>query len=266
MNIFLTGSQAVSSTNLTSDDTLSIRSMSVDETPDYDGRNQAPNDQQFYKSKNSISGIKSDIADLKHDMSDLKNEINDCKNDLNDPFQSIIRPAAKTPVLTPGSRNRINPFLNECIDEGLFQNNYVQQNTKSENSKNLINNNDKFPQQAQQVAESKFENNKSDTWVEPLGCLPVQSQIITSSSQTKITSGVSAEKEVPPVTNGQTLGYDDDAVTSDQSNPEGTSESKNDGSSVGSGGGYDSPYEGTSVVRTQLPPGKVKYIFTTYID
>lgn len=235
--------------------------MSVDETPDYDGRNQAPSDQQFYKSKNSISGIKCEILDLKHDMSDLKNDINDCKNDLNDPFQSIIRPTAKTPVLTPGSRNRINPFLNECIDEGIFQNNYVQQNTKSENSKNLINNNDKFLQQAQ-VADSKFENNKLDTWVEPLGCLPVQSQIITSSSQTKINLGVLAEKEVLPVTNGQTLGYEDDAITSDQSNPEVTSEFKNDGSSVGSGGGYDSPYEGTSVVRTQLPPGKVNTSLT----
>ncbi|KAL0901234.1 hypothetical protein ABMA27_006530 [Loxostege sticticalis] len=101
------GSQAVSSTNLTNDDTLSIRSMSVDDTPDFD---KTMDYTHISRTKNSMAGLRNEITELRNDISELKNEIVESKNELDDPsFEK-----AKTPVLTPGSRNRINPFLRDC--------------------------------------------------------------------------------------------------------------------------------------------------------
>ncbi|XP_073957277.1 kinesin heavy chain 73 isoform X2 [Choristoneura fumiferana] len=103
------GSQAVSSTNLTNDDTLSIRSMSVDDTPDFDKSLEYT---QLSRTKTSMAGLRNEITELRNDISDLKNDIVESKNELNDTsFEK-----AKTPVLTPGSRNRINPFMRDCED------------------------------------------------------------------------------------------------------------------------------------------------------
>ncbi|KAI8438871.1 hypothetical protein MSG28_011210 [Choristoneura fumiferana] len=102
-------SQAVSSTNLTNDDTLSIRSMSVDDTPDFDKSLEYT---QLSRTKTSMAGLRNEITELRNDISDLKNDIVESKNELNDTsFEK-----AKTPVLTPGSRNRINPFMRDCED------------------------------------------------------------------------------------------------------------------------------------------------------
>lgn len=103
------GSQAVSSTNLTNDDTLSIRSMSVDETPDFD---KAMDYTQLSRTKNSMVGLRNEITELRNDINDLKNDIVESKNELDDSSFDKV----KTPVLTPGSRNRINPFLRDCED------------------------------------------------------------------------------------------------------------------------------------------------------
>ncbi|XP_045488528.1 kinesin-like protein KIF13A isoform X8 [Pieris rapae] len=107
------GSQAVSSTNLTNDDTLSIRSMSVDDTPDFDKLDYT----HLSRTKNSMAGLRHEISELRSDITDLKNEIVESKNELED----VAFEKAKTPVLTPGSRNRINPFLRDCeeaMDKG----------------------------------------------------------------------------------------------------------------------------------------------------
>ncbi|CAK1602360.1 unnamed protein product [Parnassius mnemosyne] len=101
------GSQAVSSTNLTIDDTLSIRSMSVDDTPDFDKTMEYT---QFTRTKSSVLGLRNEITELRNDITELKNDIVESKNELDD--SSFDK--AKTPVLTPGSRNRINPFLRDC--------------------------------------------------------------------------------------------------------------------------------------------------------
>ncbi|XP_049881981.1 kinesin-like protein KIF13B isoform X2 [Pectinophora gossypiella] len=100
------GSQAVSSTNLTNDDTLSIRSMSVDDTPDFD---KALDYTHLSRTKTSMAGLRNEITELRNDISELKNEIVESKNELEE--SSFEK--AKTPVLTPGSR-RINPFLRDC--------------------------------------------------------------------------------------------------------------------------------------------------------
>ncbi|XP_047520738.1 kinesin-like protein KIF13B isoform X4 [Pieris napi] len=108
------GSQAVSSTNLTNDDTLSIRSMSVDDTPDFD---KVMDYTHLSRTKNSMAGLRHEISELRSDITDLKNEIVESKNELED----VAFEKAKTPVLTPGSRNRINPFLRDCeeaMDKG----------------------------------------------------------------------------------------------------------------------------------------------------
>ncbi|CAH0727551.1 unnamed protein product, partial [Brenthis ino] len=101
------GSQAVSSTNLTNDDTLSIRSMSVDDTPDFDKTMDYTN---LSRTKTSMAGLRNEITELRNDISELKNEIVESKNEL----EEATFDKAKTPVLTPGSRNRINPFLRDC--------------------------------------------------------------------------------------------------------------------------------------------------------
>ncbi|XP_026320336.1 kinesin-like protein KIF13B isoform X4 [Hyposmocoma kahamanoa] len=99
------GSQAVSSTNLTNDDTLSIRSMSVDDTPDFD---KTMDYTHLSRSKNLV-GLRNEITELKNDITELKNEINESKNEL----EETSFDKTKTPVLTPGSK-RINPFLRDC--------------------------------------------------------------------------------------------------------------------------------------------------------
>lgn len=247
--IFPLGSQAVSSTNLTSDDTLSIRSMSVDDTPDFESRyshTHSNNDQHSTKSKYSVVGLKTDlIADLKNDVNTLRNEMNS-KSELNEPFTST---ATKKTPLTPGIRDRINPFLKEFDEEeGLFDKSNSAMNTTELNlrkSGNITNNSNEGDS-----------DEKSKTWFDPLGCLPVKNQINTS-SQNKTNSDFKGT-QFDNMTNGQIVNDEDDAITSDQSNPEAHSEQKsNDVSSIGSAGDYDSPYEGTSVVKTQLPPGKV---------
>ncbi|XP_039753302.1 kinesin-like protein KIF13B isoform X3 [Pararge aegeria] len=103
------GSQAVSSTNLTNDDTLSIRSMSVDDTPDFD---KTMDYSHLSRTKTSMAGLRNEITELRNDITELKNEIVESKNELEE--TSFENSKAKTPVLTPGSRNRINPFLRDC--------------------------------------------------------------------------------------------------------------------------------------------------------
>ncbi|XP_053609168.1 kinesin-like protein KIF13B isoform X3 [Plodia interpunctella] len=100
------GSQAVSSTNLTNDDTLSIRSMSVDDTPDFD---KTMDYTHISRTKTSMAGLRNEITELRNDISELKNEIVESKNELEDTSYEKV----KTPVLTPGAK-RINPFLRDC--------------------------------------------------------------------------------------------------------------------------------------------------------
>lgn len=111
MRLIPTGSQAVSSTNLTNDDTLSIRSMSVDDTPDFD------KDYTLTRTKHSVAGLRNEITELRNDITDLKNDIVESKNELND---TTLEKHAKTPVLTPGGRNRVNPFLRDCEEKELM--------------------------------------------------------------------------------------------------------------------------------------------------
>ncbi|XP_062524750.1 kinesin-like protein KIF13B isoform X2 [Bombyx mori] len=141
------GSQAVSSTNLTNDDTLSIRSMSVDDTPDFDKSMDYTN---LSRTKNSMVGLRNEITELRNDINDLKNDIVESKNELEDAT------FAKTPVLTPGSRNRINPFLRDCEDA-------VKEESK-------------------------------DQLVDPLGSIPVENAVL--SSQTKSPEPVQVNGEV----------------------------------------------------------------------
>lgn len=105
LNFTLSGSQAVSSTNLTNDDTLSIRSMSVDDTPDFD---RTTDYTHISRTKNSMVGLRNEISELRNDIHDLKNDIVVSKHELDDPtFEK-----SKSPI-TPGGK-RINPFLRDC--------------------------------------------------------------------------------------------------------------------------------------------------------
>ncbi|CAH2050780.1 unnamed protein product, partial [Iphiclides podalirius] len=106
------GSQAVSSTNLSNDDTLSIRSMSADDTPDFD---RTLDYAQFARTRSTVLGLRSEITELKNDITELKNDIVDSKNELSEATNDASFGAkAGTPALTPGSRSRVNPFLRDC--------------------------------------------------------------------------------------------------------------------------------------------------------
>lgn len=217
----VSGSQAVSSTNLTSDDTLSIRSISVDETPDFDSKIKQ-NSQNNKSSENNEN----------------KNESNDSHNIT----------TSKTPALTPGSRNRINPFMKDYENEDFFNDKRLMQRIEPE--KSVI---------KEKTNLDSFENNsKTESWVDPLGCLPVQNQTILQASQNNANNNFLENKPQSITTNGQSTNEEDEtSAVSDQSNNDLETHGSNEGSSVGSSGGYDSPYEGSSIVKMNLPPGKV---------
>lgn len=125
--------------------------MSVDETPDFD---KTMDYTHISRTKNSMAGLRNEITELRNDINDLKNDIVESKHELDD---SMFE-KAKTPVLTPGSRNRINPFLRDCED------------AVKDESKN--------------------------TMVDPLGALPVESAVLSSSKSvdnTQVNGDVSHE-------------------------------------------------------------------------
>ncbi|CAH0695468.1 unnamed protein product [Spodoptera exigua] len=210
------GSQAVSSTNLTNDDTLSIRSMSVDETPDFD---KTMDYTHISRTKNSMAGLRNEITELRNDINDLKNDIVESKHELDD---SMFE-KAKTPVLTPGSRNRINPFLRDCED------------AVKDDSKNQM--------------------------VDPLGALPVESAVLSSSKSVENSqvNGDVTHDSTNDVShdNSQDTSFGEaeiESVSSEQSShdAERSREASSVGESDSASTGPDQP-----VVKTQLPAGKV---------
>lgn len=123
--------------------------MSVDETPDFD---KTMDYTHISRTKNSMAGLRNEITELRNDINDLKNDIVESKNELDDSLYD----KAKTPVLTPGSRNRINPFLRDCEDSA-----------KEEEQKGQI--------------------------LDPLGALPVESATLGIQSKSGDTSQVNGD-------------------------------------------------------------------------
>ncbi|GBP92325.1 Kinesin-like protein KIF13A, partial [Eumeta japonica] len=213
------GSQAVSSTNLTNDDTLSIRSMSVDDTPDFD---RAIDYTQLNRTKNSVAGLRNEITELRNDINELKNDIVESKNELNDSNLSEDKVATKTPVLTPGSRNRINPFLRNC-----------EEVDKTE-------------------SKDEVQNNQ---WVDPLGSIPVQNHEITSSSQlNKSNTEVQLINGDGEVHDNSTDYYPEEAQCAAGADADVESVSS-EHSSHDAERAHDA--DATTTVKTQLPAGKV---------
>lgn len=211
------GSQAVSSTNLTNDDTLSIRSMSVDDTPDFD---KTMDYTHISRTKNTMVGLRNEISELRNDISELKNDIVESKNELDD---SLFE-KAKTPVLTPGSRNRINPFLRDC--------------------------------------EEAAKEDQKDEMVDPLGALPVESATLSSQSKSveiaQLNGDASHEHSNDTsndVSHDTSYGeIDGESVSSEQSSQ--SADRSRETSSVGESDST-SPGSDHPVVKTHLPAGKV---------
>ncbi|XP_063899728.1 kinesin-like protein KIF13A isoform X6 [Helicoverpa armigera] len=211
------GSQAVSSTNLTNDDTLSIRSMSVDETPDFD---KTMDYTHISRTKTSMQGLRNEITELRNDINDLKHDIVESKHELDD---SMFE-KAKTPVLTPGSRNRINPFLRDC-----------EEAVKEEESKGPL--------------------------VDPLGAIPVESATLPSNKSVESAqlNGEARHEQTNNVSHDTShdtsFGEAEvESVSSEQSShdTERSREASSVGESDSASTGPDQP-----VVKTQLPAGKV---------
>jgi len=108
------------------------------------------------RTKNTITGLRNEITELRHDIHDLKNDIVESKNELDD----SVYEKAKTPVLTPGSRNRINPFLRDC--------------------------------------EEAAREERKEQMVDPLGALPVESAVLTSQSRSVESSHVNGDANHQP--------------------------------------------------------------------
>ncbi|XP_030022123.1 kinesin-like protein KIF13B isoform X2 [Manduca sexta] len=208
------GSQAVSSTNLTNDDTLSIRSMSVDDTPDFDKTMDYTN---LTRTKNSMAGLRNEITELRNDINDLKNDIVESKNELDDTTY------AKTPVLTPGSRNRINPFLRDC-----------EEAAKEEETKNQL--------------------------LDPLGAIPVESSVLPSqksveavqvNGESQHESVYAGEADADSVSSGQSS-----ATRSRSASMAGDSDST-DHAADRSDHALSGDHSNEHTVKTHLPAGKV---------
>ncbi|XP_075976205.1 kinesin heavy chain 73 isoform X4 [Anticarsia gemmatalis] len=211
------GSQAVSSTNLTNDDTLSIRSMSVDETPDFD---KTMDYTHISRTKNSMLGLRNEITELRNDINDLKADIVESKQELDESLYE----KAKTPVLTPGSRNRINPFLRDC-----------EEAAKEEEQKGQL--------------------------VDPLGALPVESAVLTSQSKSVDNAQLNGDANHDQTNDSNDVSHDTsfgeaevESVSSEQSSQ--SAERSREASSVGESDSA-SPGPDQPVVKTQLPAGKV---------
>ncbi|KPJ07331.1 Kinesin-like protein KIF13A [Papilio machaon] len=208
-------------TSKTLDSTLSIRSMSVDDTPDFD---KTMDYSQFTRTKSSVLGLKNEISELRNDITELKNDIVESKNELNDSTFEKAKTPALTPVLTPGSRNRINPFLRDC----------------------------EVAQEAQ-----------SEQLVDPLGAIPVETHTIPTSPTSKTientqVNGDSTHDDTrtsygEPEGEGEAESTSSEPSSRGEGSEAGSAEGSVEASSVGDSdsAGPDAP------VSTQLPAGKV---------
>jgi kinesin family protein 13 len=271
------GSQAVSSTNLSSEDSMSIRSISVDETPDIESRALI-----FVEQLQPVSEASGDLVDNEGNATSKSN----CKLSLNERINTAVnnetqkKVAAQKPVeilekgknldMTEGSLQIQNTALAEekqTSNSSAVDRNSLSLELANGHASNLSNINDSSQIEGGDVVESSSEAHAMNETQEPAEDMPQlvsgsqDCAISTTESPTSDTQPeasrrvVCSSKLISPSEETQIPADTDTASVKAVSSPEPTS------TSVTNSGDDESPCEGTSVVHTRLPPGKVWYIY-----
>jgi kinesin family protein 13 len=270
------GSQAVSSTNLSSEDSMSIRSISVDETPDVESRAM-----MFVEQLQPVSETSSNLEEKDGSVTNKSG----WKLSLNERMNTAVKNetqmkvAAQKPVeilekgrnleMTEGSVQIQNTALAEekqASTSAAVERNSLSLELDNSHSSNLSNINDSSQNEGGDVVESSSEAhavNETQETAEDMpqlasggeDCVVSTSESPTSDSQSEASRRAACSSTLTsPSEEIQILADADSVFIKAVSSPEPTS------TSVTNSGDDESPCEGTSVVHTHLPPGKVWYI------
>jgi kinesin family protein 13 len=270
------GSQAVSSTNLSSEDSISIRSISVDETPDIERA------VIFVEQLQPVSEASGDLGEKEGDTTSESN----WKLSLNERMNTAVKNetqkkvAAQKPAeilekgsnldMTEGSLQIQNTALAEekqASTSPAVDRNFLSLELANIHTNNLSNINDSSHSEGGDVVESSSEAhavNEAREIAEDMPQLASGGQdcgISTAESPTSDTQSAASRRAacsstlISPSEEMQILADTDSASVKALSSPEPTS------TSITNSGDDESPCEGTSVVHTGLPPGKVWYIY-----
>ncbi|PNF28377.1 hypothetical protein B7P43_G17067 [Cryptotermes secundus] len=212
------GSQAVSSTNLSSEDSMSIRSISVDETPDIESRAM-----MFVEQLQPVSEASGDLWEKEGHAANKSN----WKLSLNERMNTSLKNETQETVSCQKPAEIVAKGRNNTADGG---------DVESFPEAHAVNETQDMPRLAsgdQDFGLSTTESPTSDTLSEASRRAACSSTLISPAEETQI------------------LADTDSASVKAVSSPEPTS------TSLTNSGDDESPCEGTSVVHTRLPPGKV---------
>lgn len=271
------GSQAVSSTNLSSEDSMSIRSISVDETPDIESRAV-----MFVEQLQPVSEASVDLGEKEGNATSKSNG----KLSLNERMNTAVKNETLKKVAAQNPDEILEKGRNLDVTEGSLQ---IQNTALAEekqasassavdknsvclelainHTSNLSNINDSSQNEGGDDVESSSEAhalNETQETAEDMPQLASGGQdcgISTTESPTFDTQSEASRRAacsstlISPSEETQILADTDSASIKAVSSPEPTS------TSVTNSGDDESPCEGTSVVHTRLPPGKVWYIY-----
>jgi hypothetical protein len=277
------GSQAVSSTNLSSEDSMSIRSISVDETPDVESRAV-----MLVEQLQTVSEISGHLGEEEGDATDKMN----WKHSLVERISAAVKNetqtnsdaqkmAAQKPIkmlhqtvgnldVTGGPSLMQNTSLAEekqILTSTLPDRNSLSLELTNRHTNNLGNINDSSQNESVGLMESSSVSysmnegcNKAQQAVEDAiqhtssnqDCGVSTTESPTSDNQCEV-SRIAAYDSMftSPLEETHILAETESLSSKTVSSPEPVS------TSVTNSGDDESPYEGTSVVHTHLPPGKV---------
>jgi hypothetical protein len=270
------GSQAVSSTNLSSEDSMSIRSISVDETPDIESRAAI-----FLEQLQPVSETTGDLAERDGEATNKSN----CKHSLNERVNTVVKnetlinsddnkALAQKPVeilekarnvdMAEGSQQIQNTALaegNGASVSAAVDSHSVALELANSRTSNLSDVDDSSQNEGGDVVESSSEADAPNEVQETADDMPQHAsgrqdydvsatESPTSDTQSEAPRTAHNSKFILPSEEAQTPADADPVSTKALSSPEPAS------TSVTNSGDDESPL-GTSVVHTRLPPGKV---------
>jgi kinesin family protein 13 len=271
------GSQAVSSTNLSSEDSMSIRSISVDETPDIESRTAI-----FLEQLQPVSKTTGDLGEKEGDATNKSN----CTHLLNERMNTLEKNEtqinsdgnkvlSQKPVEIPEKGRNIGisegslQIQNTALAEGnqatvsaSVDSHSLSQELANSHTSNLSEVNNSGQNESGDVVESSSEADAANEAQETAEDMPQHASGCQDCGVSAAESPTSdAQSEAPrrtahnstfisPSEETQMLADTDPVSTKGLSSPEPTSTSVTNS-------GDDESSLGTSVVHTRLPPGKV---------
>lgn len=242
------GSQAVSYTNLTSEDSMSIRSISVDETPDVEVRplpisELQPLTESIIAEEESTCNTK--LTELVP-IEDVVNTLPAEKESIEQP--SVLSNAEQQAVSLTSDEQSVEAVL--CPLGKIISRSSLSLDLKSSHNCNEGNTND-------------GSNNSN---IEKKNVALKSDVIYTNEMEDNVTKNVASAKlvfpddmcESDPLKNSKTVIVSENCAEEAPNSEESiTKKLSSPPAAVTPNSGDDSPSEGTSVVHTHLPPGKV---------